>query len=475
MKIEKINNNQEKNIITGLITSDKFCKEIIPIIEINLFRVSYIKIICKWCINYFEKYNQAPKNYIQKIYKNNEEKEDPDLIELIYDFLSNLSDEYKREEGFNEDYAIDQSLEYLRTQKLKNLKKDIDEALQIKESEKAEELVEKYNRVQKQEFEVIDLFEDKEKIKEALNYEEEELFSLPGAYGGLFHSFNRGDLIAFAAPAKRGKTWFLIDIAVKAFLYGCKVIFFSFEMTKPQIMRRIYQNILAELKKKGNEIIKLPVFRYDEKKDNYYIDYDNVNKKGLIIKNVFSKLKKLKRNSKKGKLKLVCSPPNAITINNMKKRHDDLYKKTGFNPDIWVVDYADIIKAENKAEHRHTIDQKWLGLKNSALEKHIAIVTASHSNKSTFKKNVEQSDMSEDTRKMNHVSVMIGLNQNKDEKKAGLMRLQTLAHRHEQFVLDEVLVTQNLNIGKPVLDSKFAKQVDENSLKKTLEEVDDKW
>ena len=54
-------------------------------------------------------------------------------------------------------------------------------------------------------------------------------------------SFNRGDLSAILAPQKRGKSMALMDIASYGMQMGLKIWFISLEMTRNQIVRRMWQ------------------------------------------------------------------------------------------------------------------------------------------------------------------------------------------------------------------------------------------
>ena len=51
----------ERNIITGMITSNDFLKEIQPVIRTNLLQSSFARSLAKWCLEYYEEYEEAPK------------------------------------------------------------------------------------------------------------------------------------------------------------------------------------------------------------------------------------------------------------------------------------------------------------------------------------------------------------------------------------------------------------------------------
>ena len=109
-----------------------------------------------------------------------------------------------------------------------------------------------------------------------------------------------------------------------------------------------------------------------------------VKKTGLNSKKIRNKLLSIKKTTK-GALKLVTFPANTMTAIKMEKVLDEMVVD-GFVPDVIVVDYADIIMSEKNREHRHDINDKWLSLRSLAQKKHCAVITGSHTAKTTFKK-----------------------------------------------------------------------------------------
>jgi hypothetical protein len=97
-------------------------------------------------------------------------------------------------------------------------------------------------------------------------------------------------------------------------------------------------------------------------------------------------------------------------------------------------------------------------LKNLSDERHCLVVTASQSNRKSFKKkHVTQTDIAEDIRKLAHVDAMMSLNQTPEEKHSSVMRVNMIALRGDDF--DEYascIVTQQLKLGQVCLDSQMA-------------------
>jgi len=68
-----IDSTTEKRILTGLITSTKFLKEVYPQIDYSYFKNSYIEKVARWISDYYETYELAPKQEIESIFEKNKD------------------------------------------------------------------------------------------------------------------------------------------------------------------------------------------------------------------------------------------------------------------------------------------------------------------------------------------------------------------------------------------------------------------
>jgi hypothetical protein len=88
------------------------------------------------------------------------------------------------------------------------------------------------------------------------------------------------------------------------------------------------------------------------------------------------------------------------------------------------------------------------------------VVTASQSDRTTFGADVRQENISEDIRKLAHVTAMFGLNQSDAEYEKGIMRVSQTVVREGRRIVQQVVVLQSLAIGRPCLDSRWAHDVE---------------
>jgi len=495
-----VSSDIEKQLITGIIVSDRICGELYQILNLDYLQIDYVKIITKWVFDYYIKYKEAPYTNIQSIYNVEKANLKEAEMELISSFLFKLSERLKQEEEFNIDYLLDKILQYVKERSLIVTSQRVIDYVNAGKPNEAEKELQEYKKVARAVGGFINPFEKKYIATVIENYtkpEEERaeyLYRLPGQLGEFIGHFETGWLIAFEGPMKRGKTWWLQELTLQAIFEHLKVVFISLEMNSYGITKRFYQIIsnsgdkpeylypifdcyrnqtgtCKDSKRKGVGAIRevkgeKPPFndfpnhivctecRGTSKfnPDNWYT---KVNKSGTFssasIRNVegFAEMYQ-------NRLRIKAYPAYSASIGNIKNDLANLETIDDFIPNIIVVDYADILAPENsRLEGREKHDEVWKMLKNLASSRNCLVITATQSNRATLeKKNVKASDVSEDIRKVAHVDAMFSLNQTPVEKKAGVMRIGVVAHRWKDFhELDHVMVLQQMGTGQVMLDS----------------------
>lgn len=206
MKREKLNSLSERDLLIGMITSDNFCREIAPIINPRQLEIEYARIIVSWIKEYYSMYGKAPKQDITKLYRAHcEELRDDALQDNVLSFIEKLSDDYERLSNFNDEFALEQAIEYLKGRALKNLSQDVDAYLLSGDVAKAENAITKFKKVERNNGESASILYNTEEVINTFTDEDATLFQFPGAYGKVTGLFNREDFFAYVAPMKRGK------------------------------------------------------------------------------------------------------------------------------------------------------------------------------------------------------------------------------------------------------------------------------
>ena len=455
MKREKLNTLSERDIIYQLIVSDKFCREIIPVLNPKLLEIVYVRTIAIWIKDYFEKFKEAPKKNMMKLYRAHvEEINDDSLQDNILTFIEKLDRDYEKIKVSNEDFAIQNAIKYLKVRSLKNFSEDIDSYINSGEIERAENCVTKFRKVEIASGEGVSILDDSDIITSAFTEEQDKLFAMSGAFGRLMGDIHREDFIAFLAPMKAGKTFSLIDVGIEALKNNLKVVMYSLEMSRTNMIKRVWKSLSGQTIE--DEDIEIPYFEEDGEK--WRIETKTVHKKASSILEVQKKQKSLKRLFRGGSFRIFAEPAYSMTVESLENKLDDLAYE-GFYPDVIIIDYADIMAPSEKGEYRQQIDGIWKRLRALAQKRKAVVFTASQTNRGAISREVEAEDVAEDVRKIAHVTSMVSISKTKYCKEHSLAIYSQLAIREGQPETRKVIATQCLALGRPVLESHWKDDV----------------
>ena len=142
---------------------------------------------------------------------------------------------------------------------------------------------------------------------------------------------------------------------------------------------------------------------------------------------------------------------------------DYWWKKDKFEPDIIIVDYADLLTVNGKLEERHRQNQIWKDLRKISQTKIGRVMpmmlTATQADGQSYTAHtLKLGNFSEDKRKYAHVTAFYGLNQDPKgiEKDIGILRINELIKRKGEFSIKNVIAQlQNLRQGRPFTGSYF--------------------
>lgn len=236
----------ERQIIVGLIVSTEYHQRVQRFWDPTLLESPELRTVAGWCTDYFEAYEIAPDRNIESIYM--EQLQDGNLTKhdaiYIEEVLTDLSDEYGRDELFNAPYLYDKTLRYFKARELEELNREIAELVEAGLVEEAELKAQNYQPKIRDETETgIDLSspEIAGRIERAFNETGQRVLSYPGALGSMWNEhLIRGGFFSLLAPEKRGKSMMLMDMALRAVRQKANVAYFEAgDMTEAQVLRRI--------------------------------------------------------------------------------------------------------------------------------------------------------------------------------------------------------------------------------------------
>lgn len=489
-----IDHSTEDKVIIGMIMSDKFIREVIPIYKKEYLTTSFAKIICDWALDYYQSYEKAPKFHIQDIFdveKEYLEETDKGIIEKL---LGKLSKQYTEEQEINDDYFIDTAMELFKKRDLEIIMEKMTKLLTVGKVDEAEHEIVNYKKVAKQTSEWFNPFDDKNIVEVFENFGE-SLIDIPGDLGRFIGNLERGWLISIVGAFKRGKSFAMQELAMHGLLSKLKVVIISMEMNKKNIDKRIFSRVTS-LSTKGKEII-IPCFdcainqdnsctnknrtskigvedvlkytpnleyapcTYCRGKEEYVLStwFEPVDKEEFNLKNTRKILKRFKT-MWGDNLRVITHPRFSASLSDIKRHLDLLAYTEDFVPDIIVPDYAGIIKPEkNYSKDYQALDDVWKGLAGLAEERHCLVVTGAQINRTEMnKQQMDAEGLAGWIGQAAHLDKAFALNQTKEEKVRGIMRWNKLFDRHEDFNdYETCVVLQNPSIGQIVLDSQIVR------------------
>lgn len=493
----------ERKIITGLITSKEFIMEIEPILRAGHLKTPFARKVAGWVMEYYTNFKDAPGRNIRDIYINKREEIKDDAEKwIIEEFLHSISEEYGNE-GLNIDYLSKQSELYLRGRSLKKLYDELGKRLISSDVERGEELVSSFKRVTRPSSVGIDPFRDRVAINQMFERAAgDQLFKYPGDFGKMFGYFERGWFSLIVGSESRGKTFWLIDLALRSLLRGLNVVFVSFEMTRRQMLERMYHWITKLPNTKWAGEVMIPIFDCERNADDscelsyrrndialinkgVRLTFEQANKRGysacdacmklgkrdfkptvwhkkkvlegMTIEAGLEKAEEIAQSVLRGKqLKLLCLPARSLSVEGLKGYMTNWAYYEGFEADVVVTDYLDKMKPDKEyGQYRHNIYDIALSHKALSLDRNILVASCSQSNTGRDEeRDIKSGDVAEDIRKKAEIDIGWSLNQTAREKAQGVMRVKPMKTRHDfSNIADQCMVLYQLKIGRPILTS----------------------
>lgn len=509
----------ERRIVTGLIVSDDYVRRVSRFWQDDLLLVPELRRVARWCLDHFERYGKVPDRDIGDIYMAALRSESMGKAEAEYisGVLTYISDEYGRGDQFNSAYLYDRTVAYFRERELAQHTEELQDRIDRGEIDEAQEAARSFKPRSYMTSRGLDLGSEAgiARMEQAFAEAAVPVLTFPGDFGEMVNDhLVRDGFVAFLAPEKRGKSFLLIDVAIRALRKRSDVAFFQAgDMTETQMLRRIgiylarrsdqERYCAAHYQPVGDCV--LNQFDACNRKDRncqhgifdgpvsaFYADPHEYEKYEVLARKAESNpgyepcssktcgdrrgtvwLKRVpevaplvgKRASLligeffakyKRRFKLMTCPSDSLTCDEIRDVLDEWYRQDDFSPNVVVVDYADLMGAK-VSEFRHRQDAIWKGLRAISQERHALVVTATQADADSYKRNrLTASNFSEDKRKIGHVTAMWGLNQSTDgrEKDLGIMRVNEIVVREgASSANSEVVILQDLRIGRPFLGS----------------------
>jgi hypothetical protein len=472
MKARKYQATEEKTILIALIVHDQVLESVVQGTKGNprgLFKSKWSNLITKWCFDYYADHHKAPGGLIQDIFVEYAQGEpEDDTIKLVESFLETLSGEYvKLSEQLNLKWVLEKAGDYFEKVRMEKMAEGIQISLERNDVAKAREL---YSECQPLSFSKAawpNLFMKttvQNSIQKTTN--NKPVITFKSDLGRFLSShFDRGSFICFAAPEKRGKSFWLLEVVWQALTQRRKVIYYVVgDMSEDQAGRRLYSRMTLLPWRKQEEPIIYPTSIKIIGKDSEghplaNITFKEKNPDTFTTEDVIKARDKLRLQIalKEMPLRFKCKGASTISASQVEADIRSLAEE-GFIPDVVVIDYADLLLPEpgsTKLDFRHQVDATWKILRRISTDYHLLMITATQAAARSYDHwLIRKGDFSEDKRKNAHVTGMIGINQTPAEKKKGIYRLNWVFLRDGVWAETQYVWTAgNLALGCPCLRS----------------------
>lgn len=501
LQSETISSTEEKRIVLGMIVSTKFMEEIKPIFKIEYFTNSYLSTLANWCESFFEEYNKSPFMHIKDIYDSESHHLPETDSELIGILLKDLDSQYSEGE-INLKYWTEMASDYFRTRELEIVVNNISVLKESGDIGAAEKEIENFKKVSLEvDSKVLinpGILETQERIYKKRDEEEKNFFQLPGDLGRYLGNQKRGDVVGYYGPAKKGKSFTLINNYKYGVLSKRKTLFWSIEMTDTEVLPRTNKAFFPMIDKAsgmydfpefdcvknqdGNCSDRLSDTTVREDKDNKWRDPHHVvctkckghrdleERKKYVQTTYMSQIyrtqddifeirKQYKRYQRMWNQygRLSVHDKYSLTYDGMMRDLDILWKKDKWFPDIVIMDYIDILGIDSKFDDYRLEDEKWKLLAKIAGQLHALVITATQANKAGHTTDALTAEHQGGFYGKNrHVNLMVGLNQQPEDKVDGIMKFGITEARSIEYIPGQMCsVLQDFKTGQAYLDSYY--------------------
>ena len=421
-KLTQYGHSFQTKAIGILITDRDFLQQIADIVSSDYFDNDAGKWIIRKTLKYYNQYKTIPT---MEVFKVELEKLQQELQNVAVKDL--LKQAYKASKSTDLNYVKDTFLDFCKNQTLKNaLMKSVD-LLELGDYDDIRNLIDgalKAGTERDIGHEYIQEVEDRFR-EEARNVIETPWPLINNLLSG---GLGQGDLGLIAGGPGGGKSWALIALGAQAVKMGYTVIHYTLELSEKYVGRR-YDACFTEIS----------VGNITEHKEEVKEKLDNL-RGGLYIREY---------------------PAGQATVNTI-HAHLEKCKQQNIEPDLIIVDYADLLTSKSSKEKRDKLDDIYTNLRGLASEMKLPIWTASQVNRSGAREEIIQGDrMAESYSKMMITDFAMSLSRSAEDKENGTGRWHVMKNRYgaDGITYDSIMDT---SIGKIEINMRGSNRPQQN-------------
>jgi len=453
-----LNGSLQENLITMLAYNETYASLIRNSVTINLWSVPY-RLIAARCYEYIDNFKVPPKDHIADLLEDKLIKDDSEAS-IFRTILMNMRSSSM--DGINTDYVLKRLDVFIRRQSYRAVSVDVTKALQRDTEESLDEvdrLLSNARRSQLQLFDPGTRLSDKDKALKFLDINNDSFPTGIPELDKRGFGPTRKELWVLIGDAKSGKSMGLTHLSKMAIINRLKVAHVTLEMSEMRVSQRYFQTLMAMAKRP--EINDLTRIKKDS--DGNIIEFGTIKlapKHTLQDQDIRQKLEQYIDKWKVRHLDKIFIKQFAtgkLTVSELGAYLDGLEVTNKFIPDMVIVDYPDLMRTD-KDNYRISVDQIYKDLRGMAIDRNIAMVVVSQSNRGGAKKKILGSEnVAEAYSKVHHADLVITLNSTSAEKKLGLARLYVTNARNDEGNLT-IVISQSYKTSTFAVDSAIISQ-----------------
>jgi hypothetical protein len=464
MKVERRDGSSERAVLSGMITSKAVLRGIAARIkpDQDLFASRWSDLIAGWCVQHYRKYGKAPGQAVERYFDRwAATNKDEDTIRLVEKFLQGMSREYERKAPASAEFILDLAGRHFLKVQIRQLKEELEGKLENDEVEEAAKKLSDFRKIEIGSTSGIWLLEEVSAVKAAFEAKSKPIICSGQKAADLFfsHSLAREEFIAFMGKAKVGKSFFLQELSWWGVRNKKRVAFFEVgDQSQHQLIRRMGARAKGIPIWVDEHPVRIPKSIASGQPPE--IDWDEkVFKKEISWQQSVEAFKSFSEKYGQKRLFLSVHPNSSMTVTGIETILGDLEQQSRWVPDVVIIDYADLLAPmDGKLESRDQINANWKAMRRINQRLHCLMVTATQSDAASYDTDLlRRRNFTDDRRKFDQVTGMIGINQTDTEKREGRYRLNWILGRDLDFAEDQCLHCAScLPLGNPIMASTFA-------------------
>ena len=452
---EKLGKPLQESLLALLAYDNTHGGIVANLLEPELFESDY-EDIARGCISYWRKYKKAPgphtDDIFSDVFSNRKDNKHVTYRQLLNDLLQ------LHQTGLNPDFLLTSIHKFQRLQRMKSVLLDSSSRIHAHGEnalEEVEEILGELLRIRHQPISQGMRITEVDRVLGYLDKHHSEFLTGIAQLDKARITPARGNVMLMLGASGMGKSWWLIHLGKIALLssHKHKVLHVTLEMSEEQVAVRYIQGLFNV----STRDAKSQAIEIKRDRDGRLNSFTRIE-----VSPDFSLRGELARPELESRLKWVGKrldnilikrfAPGRLTPTELEGYLDYLATVEGFVPDMLILDYVGIMRTDPK-DKRNSLNQNFVDLRGTAVERNIAVVTAQQASRASVSASmVDVQHVAEDWSLIGTSDCVVTFSATRAEAGLGLGRLFVAKARDEagRFGL---LLTQNLSLGHFVLDS----------------------